>query len=434
MAGRVTDGSRQKDATAGDIDIIGRDHELVLAAAKTVMGGDAELLRKEHSHEYANLWTGLNTPDEQFADIHFRYNITGFRSPLDADRDQPARQPGNWEVRDRFAIRPIIYPEMEEFAVRRRVGDSTVTVLSPELSAIIRCAHMYVDYLINASPLPIATVRLDELATIVDLMSLPDFDPTRFAAACHRFEADLVIAFARELAVSLLGRDPFRGLPVSPAPGTAPRWFPHSLWWDGIDEGLPVNLGWSPADLVVRSPGYPDITELLGPTVLRSDPAGKAWATLLAAGDGGVRCMYRLRPGSSLDVAMTFQVQASALDLKFSLPATPEDRMSAVGISSGDWRYEVFFKPGGNHIEFSDYSIPPRARDAATADCQVVDGRHLIRFVVPWPALGRQGPPAVGAPLPLLVKVRQQDRNWGPVRGIVVAPVTLDADSQSPWT
>ena len=420
---------------SGDVDIIGYDPELVACAALKAMGDGVDLLRLEHSHEYANLLAGQHQPNMQVADVHFRYNITGFRPLLDEQQYMPAGQQGKWMVEDRFSIRSITYSEMEEFAVHRQIGTVPVTVLSPELSVIIRCAHMYIDYLISPFPLPVGTIRLDELAAVTDLASLPGFDAGRFAAAIQRFDAQLVVAFARKLGMDLLGGDPFHGLPeCSAEEGTAPEWFPGNLWWDGIDEGIPVNLGWFPRNLVVRAADYLDMTEFLGAAPVYIDTTGHARTTVLAGGsDEAGRIIYRARPGYHFDAAIEFTVGPEVLELEISLPATPADRMSAIAISSGEWRYELFFKPGGNHVEFKDYSVPAKLGDTCSADCSVIGSRQLMRLVFPWQALGREGPPTAADSMPFLFKAKQQDRNWGAVRGIMVAPVNLVAsDSQIP--
>jgi hypothetical protein len=69
-----------------------------------------------------------------------------------------------------------------------------------------------------------------------------------------------------------------------------------------------------------------------------------------------------------------------------------------------------------------------RLGDKRMAACSVVAGRHLVRLVLPWQALGREGPPVAA----LLLKAKQQGRNCRQVRGIVVAPVNLVAAAESP--
>jgi hypothetical protein len=116
------------------------------------------------------------------------------------------------------------------------------SLLEPEVAALIHATDMHVEHL-RVCPALAATVRLDELATFVDLCSLPGFRLGFPADLAKHFEPYNVLPFARCLAVDLLGKDPFQGCEDRwSLPSEHPRIFPRPLV-DGLC-GMPIDLGW----------------------------------------------------------------------------------------------------------------------------------------------------------------------------------------------
>lgn len=405
-----------------DIDILGRDPAAVTEAAREMV--TSQIHDREHPHEYAVFACG---PEGQIVEVHRQYNITGFRAGAQAAGFTPGAMPGQWELAERFSIFSLYYPDLAGWLTTGHVHGRTVPVLRPEAAMIVRCAHLYVGYLINLFPLPVATVRLDELAALADLAALRSFDARRFSALCTEFKAQFVVEFGRRLSVDVLGTDPLAAHATpSLTPAGHEAWFPRNLWWDGIAEGLPVNLGWSPGDLVARAADHPDVTEQLGRTVLRLGSARRARVTMLRADPDELgRYFYRRRTGADFDVILDITARFDGLDVAASLPAAPADERSAMAISSGDWRYELFCQPGEGYAEFDDYSVDPRYGRDGGGGCSREGVRDRLRITLPWRALGRSGPPGRGEEMPLLFRARRQKRHWGPITGTVIAPMAL---------
>jgi hypothetical protein len=415
-------GSDRHIRYSDDIDVMAADPASVVAAVQEL--GPVDVIKKEHSYEYAVL---ITRPAGQIVEVHTRYNVTGFRPDADARDYSPTVLSGRREMRDRFDISSVRYPDLTDYLTTRLVRDTALPTLSPEAAVIIRCAHLYVGYLSHPYPLPFATVRLDELATVVDLAGLPSFNARRFDALCRKFCAQLVVGFTRRLAMDIFGIDPFAGHLAPLLDSEGPRaWFPHNLWWDGIGEGVPINLGWSPAEVVARSADSADVTQTLGRAEVRANPSGHTRLTMLRGDEDELpRYFFRRRAGSRFDVILELDVLPGALEVSASLPATQTDEMAAIAVSSGDWKYELFFKLREQLSEFNDESARREYGAECESKCVAGGSRYSLRMTLPWRALGRDAPPGRGEEIPILFKARQQDRGWGEIRGVVVAPMAL---------
>jgi hypothetical protein len=300
-------------------------------------------------------------------------------------------------------------------------------VLRPEMAILIRCAHVYVGFAMNTQPLPRATVRLQELVQMRELLALPSFDPAHFRLLLTRFGAGLVVDFARHLFHRLLDEDPFDAVLGRSASRSA---FPLNLWWDGSAAGFPVVMDWDPHELILRSAGLPDLADLLGPAEVRLGADGRVRVSFLGADDtleAGRYVMHRIGGGIGGGILLDCSASDHALRLRMSLPPVADNHMAAWGVQAGTFRYELFYRPGAGEHDFSDYSSTPAGPDDAprVVACERDGGHTEMVLDLPWASLGRLGMPSAGEGLPLTIRARVQERPWGVVAGGVVAPLRL---------
>lgn len=401
---------------SADLDVLGAEAADVAKAALTVTNEGYHHHGEEHPYVFAHM---------RNFEVHSRYVITGFPAGLNRAEFDPAQhQHALWLPRA-FDEATVRYEDVASDAVR--LEQSGMPVPSAEMSLLIRCAHIYVGYAMDPRPLPVATVRLDELAQVIDLVQIPTFDLTRFIDICQRFRAGLVVGFTRRLCRELLGVELFSPAEGdSPLPGDEHDWFPQNLWWDGIGAGLPVSLGWNPQDLVVRGAGVPELIDMLGPMRVPVGADRSAQVTLCGTHPTpDVRFIALNHHDELRFAAVEFELQDRALRTTVSLPRTPSDQMSAIGLASGDSRVELFFKPREGMAEFSDWSVH-RLPDGQISSSAREDGdRHVLVIDLPWEMFGRDRGPERGESIPLLVRARQQVRPWGDVVAGVIFPAVL---------
>jgi hypothetical protein len=323
-----------------------------------------------------------------------------------------------WRAPHTFDITPIGY---EDLRPNTRLVDRDgcqVSVPTPEMAVLLRCAHLCLDFMMRPDPLPSATVNMDELATIADLARLPDFDAARYGSLCERFEAEMVTGLVRVIGTDVLGFDP-----LAPAADELPpvrEWFPLNLWWDGISAGVPVHVDWRPGDFIVRSPGLSPIVDRLAPSRIDVDPRGSSYVLR----EGSCR---HLSAGQPLDgVEVTFTVRPDGLRVTTRLPLRSDDRMSAIAVNVGDFQYELFFV-APDDVAFGDYSHAPLPDGTVRAEAAVTGQNHTLAMDLPWAAVGLPDTFRYGDELKILYKARQQHRGWGPVIGTIAAPLVLRA-------
>lgn len=411
---------------SNDIDVMGYDPDLVVQSFNRL--GPTSVHQVQIPDEYANLVVrsaGM-PPTGMPVDVHKQFSITNFRPSAEAEAYRIDSASGPREITDRFSTTPLRYSDLIGYLITCDRDGRSLAVLRPEAAVIIRCAHIIKDYLINVSPLPCATVRLDELATVIDLAKLKSFDPGIFNALCSRADAQFVVEFIRKLTVDLMGTDPFSGQMMPWLHSSQEMWFPQNLWWDGLNEGLPANLGWSPGELVIRSPDYDDLTNRLGPFPVKTDQYGHVKMTMLSNNSDDYR-RYFFRKGSQrrADIILHLTVRPEALEISASTPAASSDDMSAISVSSGDWRYELFCNPCESRVDFTDYSLTASHGANCEPKCTHDGTRHHLQMTLPWQSLGRDTAPARGEHVPLLFKARRQARGWGKIHWVVVAPIAL---------
>jgi hypothetical protein len=398
-----------------DLDVIGGDPASVAQAARLLGDKGYHHHGEDHPYVYAHM---------DLVEVHSRYLVTGFPADALAEDYEVATQPGVMRLQQPFSVSSIEYADVAKNLVDSPAGP----VLAPEMAAIIRCAHIYVGYAMDPDPLPVATVRLDELCQLSDLVALESFDADRFQALARKFDADLVVSFARTLCQELFGTDPFEAAGKADRIGPVTRsWYPQNLWWDGIGAGFPVRLDWSPRELVARSESRPDLVRSLSPTVVQVGPEGRARVSMLStAPDEASRYFWHRFNGGIDPVEVEFVLSDNGLRTVVTLPAASDEQMSAVGVASGETRVELFFKPRDGKSEFADYSFNPLP-DRTAGGRGVVTGKSDVLTVdLPWTAFGRNGRPAAADTVPVILRVRQQDLPWHDIAGAAVAPLMLN--------
>jgi hypothetical protein len=400
---------------SADLDVIGASAADVAKAALTVTNEGYHHHGEEHPYVFAHM---------RNFEVHARYVITGFPAGEDRAAYDPALHRQALLLPKAFTESTVTYDDLAGDVV---TGTQGARVPIAEMALLIRCAHIYVGYAMDPRPLPVATVRLDELAPVNDLVNHPAFSPRRFTEICRRFRADLVVGFAGRLCREFFGTDPFASSGIHSAPpGGEHDWFPQNLWWDGTGAGFPVWLGWSPQDLIVRGPAVPDLVHHLGPMRVPVGADHTAQVTLLGAGATAGARYIALNHRSELAFAeVRFEFLDRTLRTTVYLPRTPHDQMSAIGVASGDSRVELFFKPREGTAEFSDWSVN-RLPAADVSSSAVVEGdRHVLVTELPWAMFGRDRMPERGDSVQLLVRARQQVRPWAEVTAGIIVPVTL---------
>jgi hypothetical protein len=396
---------------SADLDVIVADLDGFVRTA--LDSGFSQVGEPDVLAEYAQ----LHCDRRGLVELHSYFPVTF----LDADGYDcaPSAHPGRWEQPARFDVYKLTYPDLAGQLAPDRPAVHPVGLLRPELAIIVYASHFFIDYILNLYPLPVGTVRLDEVATIVDLAARPGFDPDLFTELVKRFHAEHVVGFARAAARDLLDRDLFAD---RPDPGPVDRLTARDLWWDGLG-GFPVELGWEPEQTVVRDLDFAALLDRVGANPV--DLAGvDASRRVTAPGTGGeelARFIYRAAPGRAFDTVCDLTARDSALELRISLPAAPDDHMSGVSLNFGDRRFEFFYKPGAGEFRWADYSNVPAPDNGIRAAAETSAGRDTVTVGIPWSTLGGRLP----GDLPLLLGVRQQRREWGPMSGGVMVPMLL---------
>nr|AGZ94240.1 hypothetical protein [Kitasatospora sp. NRRL F-6133] len=407
-------------AHTGDPDSVrySGDLDIVAAAPERAVRTAAAALDLERTADAAVLdeYAGLLHPELGLIEVHSYFPVPVLPPSVRTGAASPGRNPGAWRHEACIGEHRLTHADLLE-----NLADGIPGVLAPELAVIVYAAHLYGDYLRTMLPLPAGTVRLDEVATVVDLCALPAFRPERFVRLVDRHRAHDVIGFVRALAADVLGLDPFDGV-LPPAPDPL---FPVDLWWDGV-EGFLVDLGWHPWELVVRD-RHPDATlGALDPAAVPVAPGAPAVVTAAtAAPDTGGRFAHRTEHGTEFAVTATFTDTGTALRVRVDVPTVPDDRFTGVALYFGDNRYEVFHAPAEDGLRLDDYSTSRTAAGTATVGVERTAQRDELTLELPWAALAASRTPD-GRRLPLLFAVRQQYLGWGRTAAGLVLPLRLE--------
>lgn len=410
-------GDERHSSFSVDLDVVGPDPHAVAAAVET--GSGYHFHGEEHPYVYAHM---------DAVEVHTRYVVTGMPVGVrPEDVDLRVRR-GVVTVPRPFTITSVTYEDLAAHLAPGRGAAEGIDVLRPEMAVLIRCAHVYVGFAMNTQPLPLATVRLEELVQIRAYLELPGFDAEVFRHLHKRFEADLVTDFVRRVHLDLVGTDPFAPVLASSEP--VRQWFPQNLWWDGVDNGFPVELDWDVDSLLVAPPDGKDLVDVLGAWEVPLGPEGTATVALGGPGavhDDSARYVRHEFHGGTGELGLTLDAQADGLRVAVRFPAVRDDQMVALGLATGNRRYELFYRPGAGSHDFSDYTRPKPATPLRprALSCVREAGGVTVELELPWTGLGRSAAPVPGESLPLTVRARVQDRPWGAVAGGVVAPLRL---------
>jgi hypothetical protein len=409
-------GQQEHARHSNDLDVLGASAADVARAALTLISEGYHHHGEEHPYVFAHM---------RDIEVHTRYVITGFPAGEDQAAYDPAGHTGALWLPTAFTETSVGYADLARDSVTGQVGG--VPLPGTEMAVLIRCAHIYVGYAMDPCPLPMATVRLDELAQVIDLTRHATFSPRRFRRIHEEFQADLVVGFVRSLCLEFFGLDPFapeRDEPASPA--AVHGWFPQNLWWDGIGAGLPVSLGWNPRELIVRSPDVPDLVTMLGPMRVPVPADGPARVGLIgAAATPGARFIALNHHKELAFAEAEFEFLPHALRTVVRLPRTTDDEMSAIGVASRDSRVELFFKPREPVAEFSDWSVEQLPAGLVTSTARVEGERHILVLELPWRMFGYDDPPGRGEQVLVAVRARQQVRPWAEVTSGLLFPACL---------
>ncbi|MFJ2778093.1 nucleotidyltransferase family protein [Kitasatospora sp. NPDC087315] len=353
-------------------------------------------------------------------DIHSYFPVTRLGA---RPAPRPADHPGHWEHTEGFLVQQIMPDELTEWIapVRRGPIPSSVNLLRAEVAALIHSSHLHVEALLCVYPTPAATIRLAELATVVDLCALPEFDPDLMAALIERYRAGEVFSYTRTLAVALLQRDPFAGYPELQRLAPVRESFPVDLWWDGL-VGFAVDLPWDPEQLVFRDLGMRDVLCSIGAAELMLTDRPTPFSTRLGE-DGALSRAVVRRAGNDFEVRGSFEHTDEALLIELAVPAGTEQEMTGVSLNFGDHRYEYFYWAAGDLLDEADYSNVGPGSVPVTAAAARVDGQDLFRFRVPLAGTGAAQ--EAGGEVTLLAGVRRQRREWGPVRAGAILPLLI---------
>lgn len=400
---------------SADIDVLGADPKDVAAAVEATGGAGYHFHGEEHPYVFAHM---------DALEVHTRYIVTGIDAALRAQDVDVRRHTGRLELTTPFSITSITYDDLVDQLAPGTGPAEGIEVLRPEIAILIRCAHVYVGYAMQVQPLPWATVRLEELAQMRDYLALDLFDAARFRELHERYDAGLVTDFARRLHLDLFGSDPF-----AEALGDAPLrdWFPHNLWWDGIGAGFPVDLPWDVENLVGCAQDLDDLARVLGPSHVTLPEGGAVRVSLLddEADDHAERYVSHGFGGGLGPVRLDLEDTADGLRTTVRVPPVADGRMAAVGWATGTFRYELFYRPLDGSHDFSDYSSTPAEHPPVVRSCERDEQGVTLDVVLPWPALGLAAAPGPRTSLPLVVRVRVQDRPWDDVVGGVVVPLEV---------
>lgn len=409
-------GDREHAPFSWDVDVIGADPRAVAAAVEESDGSGYHFHGEEHPYVFAHM-------DD--LEVHMHYVVTSIDRGLRAEDVDVVATTGVFEVRTPFSVSLITHDEMLQHT-RAGVGAAAgLEVLAPEMAVLVRLAHLYVGYAMSPQPLPVATIRLEELAQLRDYLALPSFDAARFLELYERHDAWLVTGFARRLMLDLLDVDPFA--PIVDA--EVPAWFPSNLWWDGSGAGFPLQIPWNAHDLVLCPATHPDLVDVLGPSVVRVPADGGAVTVSMLeadAADAAPRYVHHAYHGGLAGVRVTLREDGDGVDAVATFPPVDDDQMVAVGWASGDYRYEVFFRPAGGTHELEDYSaVPaPEGQRPTVRSCRSGPEGVEIAVRLPWASLAG-GQPSGQDATRLLFRGRVQRRPWGEVAGGVVLPLHL---------
>jgi Uncharacterised nucleotidyltransferase len=290
------------------------------------------------------------------------------------------------------------------------VHGGEVHIPSAEMAALIICAHLYRNQLSLPGPSRLATVRLCELAELIDLQRMPTFCQDRFEALIDRFNANRALSYTNDLIDALLSPQ------EEEAQGARGMELSRSLWWDNGQHGFVCKT--SPAeslsDLIVRSSSLDQLLETLGTNEIR------ATASL----ESSKYASFDQEGAQVLALVGAYSVQAEVLEielsacwdweigLRFDVTIFPElsDPFDREGFlwNFGSAIFECEFGPPGSVEAVTMDRLHDPGPDLATVRASATCGGRSRHFLIPWAVLGAQNQPPESVALVLGVRRRRR--------------------------
>ncbi len=403
-----------------DLDVIATDLDTLVRAATCL--GFTPTGKTNHLAEYAI----LRTPKKDLLEVHSRFDVTVAPRLLQTGTAQPkADRHSARQVFEDFNVSHITYDHLCRNLAPRdlaRWAPTGTRIPNLEMAAIIHCAHAYKDYVRLPYPLPMATIRLDEAATFLNLCRHPRFDRGRFSTLIEDHHASDAVNFLRAVLMQLISIDPTPYIPLHVRS-------PVNLWWDGLDGGLPQDTELNARELVIRSRSIAQFINQLGPTRLdllgsqtSHPPATVRVLGQKSQGDPAGRYIYRESPGSKMVCTISFDLQGSRLAITLDFSGVAQGMMIGASFYFQDNRYEIFCH-ANSEVEFADKSPTDSIHANQVQHSCWTRGCHTaIRLVLPS-QVWQPEPPSNTASF--MLAVREQAEGWGPVQTSAAIPVRL---------
>ncbi|WP_162147342.1 nucleotidyltransferase family protein [Actinoalloteichus caeruleus] len=403
---------------SGDLDVVVAD------PAGFVTSADRFGLVPKGPREILDEYARLVAPEHGMVEVHSYYPVPRWRTRTTPEDCDPRAHPGQWVHHETLGEHRILHGDLVDHLVEGTGMPGAPRVLRPEAAVVVQACHLYGDYIRAVLPVPLGTVRLDEIAAVADMCALPGFDVAVFAELVTRFGAEDVVSFVRALSVDLLGRDPVP--PGCSLPAPSDRFFPVDLWWDGV-EGFLVDPGWRPAELVVRTREHEEVLAAIGGSTVAVPCSSEPTRISVGAGTSTDLDRSVFRPGRTgpFDVVGELSADDGALSVVLSTPAAADGHMTALSLNFGDHRFEFFHTAATGELRFDDYSLTsPADTEPVGRSAERTGGRDVLRVRIPWRRLG--GCPGPGRGMVLLAGIRRQRLGWAETDGAAILPLRLD--------
>lgn len=346
--------------------------------------------------------------------------------------DEEGRSP--WERRSVKEIhslkrRDIRYTDLLRDASLFSFNGADVLVPSAELATLIIYSHLYRNQLSLPGPSRFATVRLCDIADLMELKRLAAFRVDVFEALVAQFQAHAAVAYAERLTDAILHRD----ADVHRSRLCLDR----SLWWDNGQGGFICDTfqAETPADLLVRGSVLSDLLGKLGANDVDAGTGGVTPLRYSTVGREGSRLLRLVGANSvhsdllELDLTVSWELN---FGLRFEvsvLPrlADPNDRESFL------WNFgTAIFECEYGSLDAFEATISDRLHDPGTelADISASTAQNRVSrlFFIPWSVLGQT---SATQPLSLILGVRRRRRLVALPHSATIVPMRIHEISLS---
>jgi hypothetical protein len=399
-------GERWAMRRSNDLDLISSDPAHLLAV--TLDMGFEVVGPIDHLHEYASVRS------EEFGkvDIHGFFPVTGSAGTaeeladlgLEAWRDDARQVPFGFQRLD--LTHEVLWPHRWPHR-----GDRRFSYLGPEMAILVYAGHLSKEFLRHVYPRPRATLRLDEIATFVDLCRHPSFNGADFGRLVARTGAMRCVAFLRALSIDLLGTDPLSGVLGEADPVLRDRLFPRDLWWNGLDGGgMPVLMPWRPSEFVFRDRSMMHLVSQMYHNRIEVPRTGEPVMVADTTRTPAVgHVIQRVPVGSRITAA----VEDGLLALTVDVPTPNSDEMIGIALYLENNRYELFCGSTDRIVPVHDYSISKGDGVGITAAADAHGDRRQIKLSLPPQAIGTSGSQQLA--IAGILSLRRQRHPWGEV-------------------